>query len=155
MRHRIGYRRSAARNAGSGHVVREDVQSHLDRAPNDATPRSGAESSPRHAPTAHSPRLPQMPLGHVVATRGALTALALAGMRAGGISVHDLVSRYARRHASGDWGALDASDWAANERAVVTDGRVLSAYWLTTGVWLWVITEADRSATTFLLPSEY
>lgn len=46
-------------------------------------------------------------------------------------------------------------DWEENARAIREGLRVLSAYTLTTGVKLWVITEADRSATTILLPEEY
>ncbi len=59
------------------------------------------------------------------------------------------------RHATGDWGELDAEDRAANGRAVATGERILSAYTLTTGEQLWIITEADRGATTMLLPREY
>jgi hypothetical protein len=58
------------------------------------------------------------------------------------------------RHAAGDWGDLDKHDRRANEEALKTGARLLSAYTLE-GVKFWVITEADRSATTVLLPSEY
>ena len=60
-----------------------------------------------------------------------------------------------RRHAEGDWGLLDAEDREANEQALKTGGRLLSRYVATTGEPFWVITEADRSATTVLLPEEY
>ena len=63
--------------------------------------------------------------------------------------------RALRRHADGDWGNLDADDRQANERAVTEGGRILSAYESERGVEFWIITEADRSATTALLPSEY
>lgn len=59
------------------------------------------------------------------------------------------------RHASGDWGELDEIDCRRNDRAVAEGTRILSAYRTTKGVRLWVITEADRSATTILLPEEY
>ena len=59
------------------------------------------------------------------------------------------------RHRTGDWGEVDAEDWAANGEAVIQGERVLSAYTLKDGVRLWIITEADRAATTILLPSEY
>jgi hypothetical protein len=60
------------------------------------------------------------------------------------------------RHRSGDWGDVDAADAAANTRAAVEgDERVLSAYTLKDGTRLWIITEADRSCTTILLPEEY
>jgi hypothetical protein len=50
---------------------------------------------------------------------------------------------------------VDAEDWAANDQAIIHGGRILSAYMLKDGVRLWIITEADRAATTILLPSEY
>lgn len=87
-----------------------------------------------------------LPLGHVVATPGALETMAEAGA-----SVQDLLTR----HASGDWGRLDAEDKAANDRAVSEGTRVLSAYVLRGGSKIWIITEADRSVTTLLLPEEY
>ena len=59
-----------------------------------------------------------------------------------------------RRHMSGDWGDLDSDDLDANEEALHTDARLFSVY-IIQGVKIWVITEADRSSTTILLPSEY
>lgn len=85
-------------------------------------------------------------LGQVVATPGALEAFAAAGQEP-----QELLAR----HVSGDWGELDEEDRAQNEFSVANDLRILSAYTLENGVKVWVITEADRSATTFLLPSEY
>jgi hypothetical protein len=58
------------------------------------------------------------------------------------------------RHAHGDWGDLEAEDRASNDRAVRFGGRIFSAYALPQGR-VWIITEADRSATTALLPDEY
>jgi hypothetical protein len=55
---------------------------------------------------------------------------------------------------SGDWGDLDSNDLDANEDALHTEARIFSAY-IIQGVKFWVITEADRSSTTILLPSEY
>ena len=86
------------------------------------------------------------PLGRVLATPGALHALQTANAE----PLH-----YLARHAAGDWGDLDAEDRAANERALCTGERILSAYQLADGQRLWVITEADRSATTILFPDEY
>jgi hypothetical protein len=60
-----------------------------------------------------------------------------------------------RRHSSGDWGDLDADDKAANEAALVHEGRLLSSYVLSSDNQVWVITEADRSVTTVLYPSDY
>ncbi len=59
-----------------------------------------------------------------------------------------------RRHAAGDWGKLAPEDVAANVHAVQHDLRVFSSYPLGEGI-VWVITEADRSSTCLLLPSEY
>ncbi len=88
----------------------------------------------------------RFPLGQMVATPGALEALKTAGEDA---------MRYFVRHQRGDWGEMDAEDALANEVAVRQGLRILSVYRLGTGVKVWVITEADRSATTILLPSEY
>jgi hypothetical protein len=62
---------------------------------------------------------------------------------------------FLKRHVIGDWGEVDERDRAENDRSVGAGCRLLSAYKLRTGERLWVITEADRSATTLLLPSEY
>lgn len=60
-----------------------------------------------------------------------------------------------RRHATGDWGDLDADDARSNDAAVNRgSGRLLSVY-EHAGHEVWIITEADRSVTTFLLPEEY
>lgn len=85
-------------------------------------------------------------LGRTVATPGALEALEGAGHTAG---------EFLGRHARGDWGDLCDEDKAANQEALQEGLRLLSAYRLGDGKKLWVITEADRSATTLLLPEEY
>ena len=59
------------------------------------------------------------------------------------------------RHLTGDWGDLDDADKRENELSVREGFRILSAYTLKTGAKVWLITEADRSSTTFLLPEEY
>jgi hypothetical protein len=91
-------------------------------------------------------RIARFPLGQVVGTPGALQALAEVG---------ETPDAFLKRHVVGDWGELDEHDRAENELSVVTGCRLLSAYTLRSGERLWVITEADRSATTLLLPSEY
>ena len=90
---------------------------------------------------------PRFALGLLVATPG---ALALA--REHGVDVLALL----RRHRAGDWGAVCRDDALANDLALdpACPARLLSAY-DTPGGRLWVITEADRSATTVLLPNEY
>jgi hypothetical protein len=85
-------------------------------------------------------------LGATVATPGALQALEAAGQTA---------DEFLDRHASGDWGEVRSADWEENELSVREGFRVLSAYTLGTGVKVWVITEADRTVTTILLPEEY
>jgi hypothetical protein len=85
------------------------------------------------------------PLGRLIATPGALTALTAAGENPVGLLV---------RHQSGDWGDVGPEDRRANDRDLQEGGRLLSAYDVG-GCRVWVITEADRSATTILLPAEY
>ena len=87
-----------------------------------------------------------IPLGQVVATPGALRALSDAGQTPW---------EFICRHAVGDWGELDAHDRQENERSLQGGCRLLSAYALRDGTRVWVITEADRSSTTLLLPEEY
>jgi hypothetical protein len=85
-------------------------------------------------------------LGNIVATPAALEAMTDAG-----INPLSLL----RRHAAGDWGDLDAEDKTENDFSLTRYLRILSSYKLPTGDKVWIITEADRSATTFLLPSDY
>ena len=59
------------------------------------------------------------------------------------------------RHAAGDWGDLDSHDRGENDRALKHGGRLFSAYTTSSGLKVWVITEADRSCTTALLPEDY
>lgn len=63
--------------------------------------------------------------------------------------------QFLARHTHGDWGDLCDEDRGLNDRAVYEETRILSAYHLKDETKFWIITEADRSATTFLLPSEY
>lgn len=59
------------------------------------------------------------------------------------------------RHLSGDWGDLCKEDWATNEEALLDGYRLFSAYKQEGMQTIWIITEADRSVTTILLPEEY
>jgi len=86
----------------------------------------------------------KVPLGQIVATPAAL----------GAVSQPDIVAAL-RRHAVGDWGEIDAHDRAANDDALKSGERILSVYQSATGTTFWVLTEADRSATTVLLPDDY
>ena len=88
-----------------------------------------------------------LPLGKVYGTMGALVAFARA--------LDEDLNSYISRHANGDWGEVDDHDQKANEYALEHGLRVLSAYTLRTGEKIWIITEADGSTTTILLPEEY
>jgi hypothetical protein len=85
-------------------------------------------------------------LRKVVATPGALQVFAATGQ-----SPVELL----HRHANGDWGDLDDEDKRENEFSLYHGFRIFSSYILSSGDKLWVITEADRSVTTLLLPDEY
>ena len=89
---------------------------------------------------------PKFMLGSVVATPGALVALTEA---------QDAIRTYLSRHASGDWGDVSSEDAAENELSLIAGFRLLSAYRIKDSTRIWIITEADRSATTILLPEEY
>ena len=88
---------------------------------------------------------PLFPLGRIVAMPGALAALKRAKRPA---------ACFVSRHAIGDWGELEPSDVAESEYSVAHGFRLLSRYRTDAGDRLWIITEADRSATTLLLPEE-
>ena len=60
-----------------------------------------------------------------------------------------------QRHQAGDWGEVDQDDHAANNRALTEGTRLLSVYNSSSGIKFWIITEADPSATTILLPEDY
>lgn len=62
---------------------------------------------------------------------------------------------FMRRHTSCDWGDLCDEDKDVNNHALECGARILSAYHLLDGTKIWIITEADRSVTTILFPSEY
>jgi hypothetical protein len=89
---------------------------------------------------------PLFPLGTLVATPAALAALCDASQTP---------VEFLRRHQSGDWGELCNGDKRENELSIKHGFRILSAYRTAKDVRLWVITEADRSVTTVLLPEEY
>jgi hypothetical protein len=85
-------------------------------------------------------------LGRIVATPGAIEAME---------ENQTSPEQFLYRHRSGDWGDLSEEDRQENELSVREGFRILSAYQLPDGQKLWVITEADRSATTILRPEEY
>jgi hypothetical protein len=89
---------------------------------------------------------PRFPMGRPTITPSAEAALNAVG-------IHPI--RLLARHIHGDWGDLSVEDLAANELALLTGRRVLSSYALPGGGRVWVITDADRSVTTILLPDDY
>ena len=88
----------------------------------------------------------RFPLGRVVATPGALAALEKA---------EQLPATFLDRHVNGDWGEVPEEDKQENELSVEQGFRILSAYTTSAGDKIWILTEADRSATILLLPEEY
>lgn len=84
--------------------------------------------------------------GQLVATPAALAAAETSG---------ESIFTYLERHVAGDWGDLSVGDLYENEYALAHDLRLLSSYKLKSGQRIWIITEADRSATCVLLPEEY
>ncbi len=87
---------------------------------------------------------PKFSLGQIVSTPNAINTVPNA----------EILSAL-RRHVQGDWGTLDAEDVQANEEALTHGFRLLSVYYSIRGVKFWIITEADRSVTTVLLPEDY
>lgn len=89
---------------------------------------------------------PLFALGQICATPGALELL-----QENKQNPVDFVTR----HTFGDWSEMDPEDQQSNREAVQYGSRVFSSYSTADGKKIWVITEADRSVTTLLLPSEY
>ncbi|MBY0460863.1 MAG: hypothetical protein K2V38_26385 [Gemmataceae bacterium] len=90
--------------------------------------------------------MPLFTLGKIVATQGALDALGRSGQSPG---------EFVTKHARCEWGERDAHDTEANKAALRDGSRILSSYSTRLGDKVWIITEADRSVTTLLLPEEY
>lgn len=88
-------------------------------------------------------RRQRFPLGELVVTANAQAALT-PGQIAEGV----------QRHAGGDWGDVCSEDAGLNDEALKHGSRLLSVYG-DAGKRFWVITEADRSSTTVLLPQDY
>jgi hypothetical protein len=83
-------------------------------------------------------------LGRIVATPNALERL----------SQDDILTAIGR-HQAGDWGEVDEADRKENELSLTEGSRLLSVYRAVSGVKFWLITEADRSVTTVLMPEDY
>lgn len=85
-------------------------------------------------------------LGRLLATPDALASLEDSGQSP---------AEFLQRHAAQDWGEVSEEDWKLNDLALVEGDRLLSSYRTRKNVVIWVLTEADRSATTILLPENY
>ncbi len=83
-------------------------------------------------------------LGRVLATPSALAQL-----------VQTDIDTALARHCKGDWGDVPPDDRRANDQALIHEARLFSAYQAASGTKFWIITEADRSITTVLLPEDY
>lgn len=83
-------------------------------------------------------------LGHLVATPNALDKL----------QQPDILTAL-QRHQGGDWGDVDDQDRQANDRALTEGTRIFSVYHSAKQLKFWIITEADRSVTTVLMPEDY
>ena len=107
-----------------------------------ACPNDSSSASSQNAAV----RLPLFPLGQVLATPGALELL-----QTYQLSPLSLI----QRHVVGDWGDICTEDRQVNADALQYGSRLMSVYAITPTETLWIITEADRSCTTLLLPQEY
>jgi hypothetical protein len=87
---------------------------------------------------------PKVPLGRLLITPGALGTLSDS-------DIHGALFRHIRR----DWGDVNETDWKENNFSLVNGFRIVSSFKSERGEPFWIITEADRSATTILLPQEY
>lgn len=83
-------------------------------------------------------------LGRIVATPNALGKL-----------THEDILVAIQRHQGGDWGDVDEEDRRENDLSLKEGFRLLSVYHAKNGTKFWIITEADRSVTTVLLPEDY
>ena len=86
----------------------------------------------------------QFPSGQIVITPTALNTLNQTDVNTAMV-----------RHLRGDWGDVDEEDRRTNDQSLKHGARLLSVYHTANGTKFWIITEADRSATTILLPSDY
>jgi hypothetical protein len=103
-------------------------------------------SSIQHRATHMQVKAPLFILGRIVSTPGALSVFEE--------NEEASMQRCLLNHQFGEWGELCPEDKESNDDAVKQGGRILSSY-LIGHQKVWIIIEADRSATTILLPSEY
>ncbi len=124
----------------------EVAGSYLDDVGNDPTPAPGTAGGITAGPPVMTLALDRakFPLGRLVCTPGA-----------GDVVPPAEVAAALDRHLAGDWGEVCPDDRAENDLSLRDGLRILSTYRTEHGVKFWVITEADRSVTTVLLPDEY
>jgi hypothetical protein len=108
------------------------------------TPRPDRVSPPPIVVALTTDPVPRFPVGRLMITPAAAQVVPA-----------DEAAKALRRHAAGDWGTVDAEDWASNDEALRKGTRLLSSYTTQDKTVFWIITEADRSVTTILLPSDY
>lgn len=130
-KHLLGYERLLARQ--HEYETREHDDERTDTVADDTTDK------------AQRPK-PLFPLGMT-----AITVRAAAALLARGMNANTLLDRHER----GDWGDIDDEDKASNNQALVWGGRLISTYRIGDGREVWVITEANRSLTTILMPEDY
>ena len=104
--------------------------------PNDSSPAAHDKAAGTHL----------FALGQLLATPGALELLE---------SYQLTALPFVLRHVSGDWGDICTEDRQSNAEALQYGYRLMSVYVISKAERLWIITEADRSCTTLLLPEEY
>ena len=102
-----------------------------------------SEMKQHYIPSAHS-----FELGVCVVTQG------IHQLQKSAVDTDKYLRPLITRHLNGDWGDTPVEDKMLNDEATKDKGRIMSSY-LFNGKVVWVITEADRSVTTILLPSEY
>jgi hypothetical protein len=96
---------------------------------------------------------PKFPLGALVWTPGAMRAFEAAySTEESRDGARTAATELLQRHASGDWGEVGEGDRRENEYSLDKHLRLMSVYIIQSGVKVWIITEADRSVTTILLP---
>lgn len=88
----------------------------------------------------------RFPLGDLYITEGIVRLIERQG-----VDIAALITR----HLTGDWGDMDSHDCGHNDHALLTGGRLLSAYRVAEAETVWIITESSRTETTVLLPDEY
>jgi len=99
---------------------------------------SPGEGSPKDA------KKVSFPFGRLVTTPNAMQSVPL-----------EVMIGALARHGRGDWGIVGAEDWDANQKALENGERLVSAYFTKESGKFFVITEADRSQTTILMPEDY